>query len=870
MEDFNSRRILTVSDLESPELDCSTHSFKFPQLHSDVPDEKIKQWLYRSPNPATMSALSETHSDDQSLGDSTYEFIDTDEESRDGNATESVASTDLGRPDDVASLADTEQSDESDTEESGIPTFTGLDGPVETPTLGQSAAVFLDDVDTSFSHSIEFEEPGNLGVESISVKHTIADFDEQQTTKIGEHMKLRGVPSRMVATIRQTMTQQCLSTRDPLRILFVGSHEARQDIIHKIASSVAASGDSYSHRGSGSHRSSQLFNVVPVSAFGSGRTPEVELMHSSGYQINVEDVIKATSMKFEDEPNKPDVIKLTLDDNYNYHSVPEGSGFIVEPGWEVPHVAIFYYSDNDTVEMKRTRLLTKTFMSRHKVPSILISHKQLFENSLGCVLLDQHAIHMCLESRIPSGRGNLIHQRLPIDLASFLKVDSRQMNRNLAYLTGLHEPLDASVQATEKIISDTSDEEKMFVNSRTSQMFIQGAKRAPAQLRALRPFLAMGLSAFLAVILGTLMTSYQSTPKGAVTINGNRTVTEPTSTLSTIVESLIPSTSLSLSTATHTSTSTKTITVTKSPSLVPKQPEKRPDSVLMKPKNELSMVPEIAKKVPKEEKPTICTAEVLGDREILIRIPSAAKLSWLSKDTLFMNITRDTEAIQTERIYSTNDGIVLQLSKKDAYGALNLTILSKNKPKINETFVVDFGTSLQREFQKLVDDFATQIAADAKVLDSLLSQSLEYNRRAALSLRDTTTTGLIKAHKLAAQSAAEYRKAAKAVSLDLARGSAIVSKEVGLKLFEAKSQVEKGVCKLGMDLHGPVEAAQVRSKLLWLKLQGKEKEHDEYAARAAKSAKKLADARKKTRSERRTERKAERKARKSKCSGRSC
>ena len=59
-----------------------------------------------------MSSRSDAPSDEGNLGESTYEFIDTDEESRDDNATESVASTDFGRPDDVASLADTEQSEE--------------------------------------------------------------------------------------------------------------------------------------------------------------------------------------------------------------------------------------------------------------------------------------------------------------------------------------------------------------------------------------------------------------------------------------------------------------------------------------------------------------------------------------------------------------------------------------------------------------------------------------------------------------------------------------------------------------------------------------------------------------------------------------
>jgi hypothetical protein len=55
-----------------------------------------------------MSNHSEAASEEGGLGESTYELIDTDGESQNGAATESIASTDFGRPDDVASLADTE------------------------------------------------------------------------------------------------------------------------------------------------------------------------------------------------------------------------------------------------------------------------------------------------------------------------------------------------------------------------------------------------------------------------------------------------------------------------------------------------------------------------------------------------------------------------------------------------------------------------------------------------------------------------------------------------------------------------------------------------------------------------------------------
>ncbi len=272
----------------------------------------------------------------------------------------------------------------------------------------------MDTTDKPFPQSIEFEEPFPLDAETISVKHTVVDYNEEQTAAAFKGIAFQNSTKRVMITIRQTMTKQGLTTRDPLRILYVGSHAAKQDIIHKIASSVTASVESSKHAQRLRHSNSQLYNVVPVSAFGSERTPEIELMHSSGYQIKVEDCIFAEPMKYEDSPGKPDVIKLKLDDSIAYHSVPEdeGEGFTIEPYWEAPHVTIFYCSDSDDTEARRTRMLARVFMNRHDIPSIVISHKQLFDQG-HCMSLDQHSIHMCLESRNPNGGSPMIHQRLP-------------------------------------------------------------------------------------------------------------------------------------------------------------------------------------------------------------------------------------------------------------------------------------------------------------------------------------------------------------------------------------------------------------------------------------------------------------------------
>ena len=846
--------------------EATSSLLRFP---TPVADERISSWIQNT-SDATMSARNEAPSDESNLGESTYEFIDTDEESRDDNATESVASTDFGRSDDIASLADTEHSGEESGEEdnpaaSSVPSFPGLDNNVEqafnTPTIGRSSAVLIEDIDRPLAQSIEFEEPFTLGAENVSVKHTVADFNEEQTANTVQGMMIQSPPKRLVVTIRQTMTKQGLSTRDPLRILYVGSHSAKQDIIHKIASSVTASVESGKSAQHLRHSPSQLYNVVPVSAFGSERTPEIELMHSSGYQIKLEDCTFARNLKFEDVPEKPDVIKLTLDNDFSYHSVPEENGFIVEPHWELPHVAIFYCSDSDGIEARRTRTIARKFMSRHSVPSIVISHKQLFDRGQ-CMSLDQHSIHMCLESRDPNGWGNIIHQRLPIDLASFLNIDARQMNRNLAYLTGLHEPLEvpALLNVAKKVepsLVNPQDLEKTSYSISDSVSFIRN--RNGAEWRALLPVGLLLLSVFVAVLTG--IPSYRFSSAPAISINSKVMSAVPISTTaSASPESILSVTSTSTSVVMKTSTRTITVAEAHSPG---------PNSLAVLPSMELGKVSQTVNHQAKPgNKSSVCTAEILGDREILIRIPSATKLSWLTKEAMSVNITRGNITVDTERAYSSDEGIVLLLAKREAYGILNISVITTRKPKVNETFQVDFGTTVSQAYQNLLDKISSHLPEDAAsyLLDPqtytqmrTVAEKLVENARVQAQ---STYVQLEEVRRVAmehATSASErLAEFAKSMSLEAAKRSAIISKEAEIQFTEVEQKLSKKLKSLE-HLREPLDTgflkAQVQSKLLWLKIQGKDAEYREYKKRATEATRIRAEELKKARRVAKEERK---------------
>ncbi|KAG4026969.1 hypothetical protein MFRU_034g00290 [Monilinia fructicola] len=787
-----------------------------------------------------MSTLSEAPSDESHLSESTYEFIDTDTESHDENTTESMTSVEYGHPDDMASLADTDNSDESGDEQthnSSIPGY-GLDTSIHNsfnnPTIGPNSAILHDDPDTPLSQSIEFEEPfGGLGSESVSVKHTVAEFTKEQTEAAVRDMNMQNPPSHLTLTIRQTMTKQGLSTKDPLRILYVGSHSAKQDIIHKIASSVAASVEGQERS---SRSSSQIYNVVPVSAFGSEKTPEVELMHSSGYQIKVDDCLSAQTLKFEDFPEKPDIIKLNLEDPYSYHSVPEenhsgreGYNFSLQPEWELPHVAIFYCSESDDVQAKRTRTIARKFMSRHEIPSIVISHKQSL-NRPQCMSLDQHSIHMCLESRETK---NMIHQRLPIDLTSFLNIDARQMNRNLASLTGLYE---RAIPPTPPTGFQKLDDFSMNPTNHEKPLKIEWT-RYLAEWRSFISFGLLGLSILYTIFTG--VSNYPFSNQPSISINSKAMSAVPMTTTS--VTGSVPFSSISSATQ-ATFTSTRTI----SPSVNSPQPNS-----LSKPQLDFEKLTQVAHK-----KCGTCAAEILGEREVLIRIPSTLKLNWLTKLAMSVNITRENATVDTERAYSSDDGIVLLLPRKEAYGVLNISVVTTKKPRINETFQVDFGTNSLQTMQDLLERFYTFFKEDTVIVDG---QTLADIRASAEKvLKDVQQSSQLKlanideATRLALERASsitdQLTNSAKSMSLEVAKRSARISHELGSQ-FAGMEKVVADQLQSLQDIEIPLDEgilkAQIRSKSLWLRMQGKNAEAEEYERRASIAMGKKAEVKRK-------------------------
>ncbi|OLN82724.1 hypothetical protein CCHL11_08768 [Colletotrichum chlorophyti] len=756
---------------------------------------------------------SDTPGDYSTLAESSYEFINTDDESQDGRGTEaeadSLSSFDYARPDDVHSLAGTEhtedmgnQSDpDSENEENAIEDRSRassiqyaeqvLHSPssrVATPPLGLDGTG--DNHPALLVQSIEFDESqGPVYFKQVSVKHTIHSFTEEQSASIAQSLNFPDHPKRLIAAVRQTMAPHCLATREPLRIMYTGSHAARHDIIYKISSAFTASTlvDGY-----GISEGDGIYTVVPISSFGS----EVELMKTSQYQIKVEDCTAAEEIVYQGGQFPGETVySITIDKDRTFKSLFAPSGSVIEPAWNVPHVAVFYVTENDDETAQRTREAAWKFMRRHSVPCIFISNAENFFQPVGVwnSMVNQHAVHVCVESFDRASPS----VRLPIDLTSFLNIDARQMNRNLAYLTGLYEPG-----------NEIKKEDDLDIYVQSLKMFSNFKQRVTEARDDFDPWSwAQSAILGLVVIITALLWNYLLAGSAAPSLSA-----VPSPAYSSAQVASTTSASVSTSTITINLTSTKTIRV--------HQAKASAGSTAVAPFAELADF--IADKFPESQKAYVCSAEKFGRNEILIKIPSSTKTSWLAKDSITIDVLKGERAVKT-KFSSIDEGILIEIPYSDASGILTIAVNTTRKPRVNETFFVDFGkTNMERclDFSKLVTQHVLEVANNA-------AHRVEEQAETLAHLKDLLVSD---ARDLSARIGAEAANTANTVMNWKPASMVKRIQDLGeyRQVQDTRDQINIFVTK-----------AQIGSRLLMLKVFRKMDEHGTYLDKAKKHMDKL-------------------------------
>lgn len=752
---------------------------------------------------------------DNGLGDSAYEMINGDEsESQYSHMSESTSSLEIPRPDEVHSLDGSEDHYDSDDSSDhshassirytaqmlGSPSTHTQTGSLELSPNPAGADVAAGSI--AFQEDTISEETG-----SISVKHTIRDFTENEAAAIATKLHMGTPPKRLVATVRQTMSQAYLSTQEPLRILYVGHSDAKREIILKISNAIWASSKATPTGGSSSQHGGGVYNIVPISSF--GPSPELDLMEASQYQIKVEHCTMALGLEMESF-----MYSITIDKDhqktYITSSNPDGSSSI-SPPWTLPHIAIFYCADDEEEDDKQTREAAWQFMKRHGISSVFISESETFAADRADSW-DDHitgdAVHVCIESRDPDLPTPL--QRFPIDLATFLHIDARQMNRNLAHLAGMAQLVEntelSTPKSTRSILSARARKAWAVIKSHDQVRHIMGLHRRWLYTLLISVLVAL-MAPFLSAMVGWPY-SNNITPleHASVTdilgLESTACLARPaTLSSSTTLASTALSTATSTSTATVvvnvTSTKTKTINVSQVLPTTSSLASALSFAGLLVDNKPSSPPVDAAKK-------KTCSVALLGPAEVLVMLPpNRRSLFFPKEEPVTVDVTRGKETVKI-MTSSLDEGIMVKVPTKEAHGTLNVSVVSLRKPKINETFEVDFGK-----------------APATDVLGAGLNMLQGFANMVQSAVDDVAFPDLA---KIRSEVTAAWEQTKEA-------GKKHIDREVdGIK--ERVSHLAKSAHRARDDANLAILHAQITSKLWWLKVTGRMEELAEYKRNA--------------------------------------
>ncbi|KAI0598618.1 hypothetical protein F4775DRAFT_592336 [Biscogniauxia sp. FL1348] len=258
--------------------------------------------------------------------------------------------------------------------------------------------------------------------------------------------------------------------------------------------------------------------------------------------------------------------------------------------------------------------------------------------------------------------------------------------------------------------------------------------------------------------------------------------------------------------------------------------------------NALTFMPFGKDKAPAElintSQQTICSVDMYSRNEILITIPQGIKATWLARDAILVAVSRGIQDIPS-KVTSVSDGFLIQVPLKEAYGVLAVSIATTHKPKINETFRINFGNHMLTEAfdagKQLVKGFAQKVVDTVNgtttwveetyipVLDTMSKQvcvqTASLSDMLLQGVRDAANTALAIPARLTSEIVAHIKKflsgevvsqRTEQVHLELTRQAQDVRDELALALLKA----------------------QLGSKLLWLKIQGKKQEYERYLNKA--------------------------------------
>ncbi|RYP85766.1 hypothetical protein DL770_004997 [Monosporascus sp. CRB-9-2] len=235
---------------------------------------------------------------------------------------------------------------------------------------------------------------------------------------------------------------------------------------------------------------------------------------------------------------------------------------------------------------------------------------------------------------------------------------------------------------------------------------------------------------------------------------------------------------------------------------------------------------------------TICSAELFGRNEIIVKIPQSIKSSWLAKEAIMIAVSRGSFDIPT-KMSSVEEGFLIQLPREEAHGILDVSIATTRKPKVNEAFQVNFGRYIFTEAldagKQLVKGFAQRVA-DA------VNETTAWVEETYIPALDVLSSQVCGKKPLVSDSVRQSVKDARTAALELptrllSRFADQIKPSLNADtLAQRASQAQLELARQAQDIRDELFlgllTAQLNSKLWWLKIQGKKEEHQRYLSNA--------------------------------------
>ncbi|KAI0399594.1 hypothetical protein F4802DRAFT_602848 [Xylaria palmicola] len=229
----------------------------------------------------------------------------------------------------------------------------------------------------------------------------------------------------------------------------------------------------------------------------------------------------------------------------------------------------------------------------------------------------------------------------------------------------------------------------------------------------------------------------------------------------------------------------------------------------------------------------VCSAEQVGRGEILIRIPEHIKASWLAKDAILIAVSRGLQDIPT-KVSSVADGLVIRVPLPDAHGVLAVTMATTHKPRINESFRINFGayrfTEALDAGKQLVRGFAQRVA------DTVNGTTLWVEETYMPALDGVSKQVCDQTASISGSVLHGLQETADSIMAVPSRLLARIQRSLDFeswyrRIGQLRLELTRETLDVRDELRMAVLKSQVTSRLLWLKMQGKTKAHGRYLSK---------------------------------------